>query len=59
MLRRRILYRKKQIVDYNPDYSADNLVFTGSNYVDIGIKLCDYKVVLVVADAANSTVRLR
>ena len=43
MLRRRILYRKKQIVDYNPDYSADNLVFTGSNYVDTGIKLCDYK----------------
>lgn len=37
MLRRRILYRKKQIVDYNPDYnpdySADDLVFSGRNYV--------------------------
>lgn len=41
MLRRRILYRKKQIVDYNPDYSADDLVFSGRNYVDTGIKLCD------------------
>ena len=41
MLRRRILYRKKS--EITPAYSADNLVFTGSNYVDTGIKLCDYK----------------
>ena len=42
MIRRRVLYRKKSD-EITPAYSADNLVFTGSNYVDTGIKLCDYK----------------
>ena len=41
MLRRRLLYRKKS--EITPAYSADNLTFSGSNYVDTGIKLCDYK----------------
>jgi hypothetical protein len=34
MIRRRVLYRKKS--EITPAYSADNLVFTGSNYVDTG-----------------------